>query len=263
MKSAINLLFFLFLSISVVAQATKTQTANLGKPHSSFKAVLVVGHSQGQTESSIKSMNKIAEFFKEKGIKTFCFYDTAAKWQDISKVAKGAHFFIYNGHGTQGGGLRIEQGGYTKDILELPLAKNAIVGFQSVCFGAGSSAGDDEEITIDEAAKRVNWYAEPFLKAGAGCYYANNWDDGVLFFLRKLFDGGVCFEEYLKVGEVMQYNSDTTKKIGLTPNNLRGIVTRTSYTNGVKTVKTVPRHKRFDIAWVASPSFSIKNVGVR
>jgi hypothetical protein len=251
------LTLLLFTSISI-AQKPKVKSNN---KILKYKAILVVGNSEDNTTSAIQSMNKIAEYLKENGIKTVCFYDKAAKWDDIKKETNGAHFFIYNGHGSPGGGLNIESGGSTKDILELKLSKNAVVCFQSVCFGAGSSASDENEISFDEAVKRVKWYAEPFIKSGAGCYYANNWDNGVLGFLTGLFNGKsskTCFE-YYNSEKIISF--DKNKQIGLSLSNLGGTSKKTSYINGVKTVKIVPSHKSYDVAWVSNPEFTLKNIG--
>ncbi|MCC7534417.1 MAG: hypothetical protein IT246_10790 [Bacteroidia bacterium] len=258
----INIISLLWITTPVIAQNTTSQVISTSSSFSAFKAVLVVGHSSGQMEHSIQSMDKIANYFKEKGIKTYCFYDTSAKWQDIKRVANGAHFFIYQGHGTYGGGLNIERGGTTKDILELSLAKNAFVGFQSVCFGAGSSASDDTEITIEEATTRVKWYANPFLKAGAGCYYANNWNDGVFDFIRYLFTNKSTnvFASY-SPDTLINYNYGGSKTIALISNNIGGTITRISYINGVKTITQIPSHKSFDVAWVSIPKFNIKIIG--
>jgi hypothetical protein len=258
MKCIVSLFICLLLSFTSFAQKAVPIAKTAVKPYSSLIAILVVGHTEGQTENAILSMNKIAAFFNEKGVKTYLFYDKAAKWSEIKEAAKGANFFIYTGHGSPGGGINIETGGTTSDILELQLSKNALVGFQSVCFGAGSSASDDKEISINEAAKRVNWYSEPFIKAGAGCYYANNWEDGVLLFLSRLFNGETL--DYSKADTLMEYGNRNGKKMGILSNNFGGTVTRTSYKNGVKTVKTIQSHKSFDVAWVCKPGFSIKDL---
>jgi len=253
-----KILALLLLTSISVAQKPKVKPNNTNLK---YKAILVVGNTEDNTTSAIQSMNKIAEYLKDKGVKTKCFYDKVAKWDDIKKEANGAHFFIYNGHGTSGGGLNIESGGSTKDIIELKLSKNAVVCFQSVCFGAGSSASDDSEISYDEAVKRVKWYAEPFFKSGAGCYYANNWDNGILDFLKGLFNNKSsksCFE-YYNSEKIISY--DSSKQIGLSLSNLGGTSKKTSYINGVKTVKIVPSHKSYDVAWISNPEFSLKNVG--
>ena len=68
--------------------------------------------------------------------------------------------------------------------------------FQSVCRGAGSSAGDSDDIGIKKAEARVSDYAEPFLKIGAQVYYANNWQNGCLSFLENMFDGKPADESF-------------------------------------------------------------------
>lgn len=264
MKPIYGLLFLLFLATAVVAQNAKPKVAKL-YPH--LKAVLVVGNVQDHTEHSIQSMNRVAKFLREKGVNVYCFYDTAANWNKIRVAATGAHFFIYNGHGSRGGGLNIHSGGTSHDIEELHLSKNAFVGFQSVCYGAGSTASDTGTVSQTEALNRVNWYAAPFLKAGAGCYLANNINDGVLGFLYLFFKGEnakQCFQtsiksSWAKLETIQPYKNDHTKEIGVASTNWGGTITRTSWKNGVKTVKEVPNYKSFEIAFVGNPAFVIKD----
>jgi hypothetical protein len=47
------------------------------------------------------------------------------------------------------------------------LHKNALVLFSHACESAGSSALDTKDIGVNEATKRVEDYAKPFVKLGA------------------------------------------------------------------------------------------------
>jgi hypothetical protein len=146
-----------------------------------LKAVLIVGHQEDLTEWAIETMNEIADFLDQKGVVVHKFYDDEAIWDDIVVAATGANFFIYGGHGSHlgknggAGGICVEPTvGPTKMMKELKLHANALVVFKSVCSGAGSSAGDDTDIGIIEARKRITDYSNPFFEIGASAYYANN-----------------------------------------------------------------------------------------
>lgn len=236
-----------------------------------LKAILVVGHAEDSTPSFIKDVDKVAAFFESKGVSVHKFYDKEADWDKIVEASKGAHFFLYNGHGTRRG-ENGEVGGFcitsmisSSEIVEkLELDENALVIFKSVCYGAGSSAGDDGDIGLKEAIKRVSNYSKPFFKTGAKAYYANNLGNGVIKFLKKFFTGTSavdCFDQVIggfsKKETIETYKFDANKKIGIGSTDWGGMVTRTTYTNGVKKVEKVPATKDYDIAIVAAESYSI------
>ena len=174
---------------------------------SKLKAVLIVGHQEDGTKEAIEKMEKIALFLKKKKVNVVSFYDQKAYWAKIKEAAKGAHFFIYSGHGsTMGengcaGGLCVNSMVNSRTITEeLKLATNAIIIFKSVCNRAGSSAGDNGDIGIKEAEKRVSDYSNPFFKTGAAAYFANNLGSGVENFLKAFFEGKdihSCYEASL------------------------------------------------------------------
>lgn len=236
-----------------------------------LKAVLIVGHQEDGTQTAIEKMKKIEEFFKEKGLEVYSFYDKKADWEKIKKESKRANFFIYSGHGTtlgedgKSGGLCINSRISSKTILEeLVLDKNAIVIFKSVCRGAGSSAGDDKDIDVDEAVNRVSDYSKPFFEIGATSYYANNTGGGCLKFLNDFFQGKTireCYEKTAKLWKEIEleedYKFDKTKQISIASSDNGGMCTRTTYTNGVKKVEEIPSVKSYSIAYVANPDFSI------
>jgi hypothetical protein len=263
------------------------------KLFTSFKAVLIVGPQEDGTNSAIESMNKIAELFKIKGVTVEQFYNDQADWEKIKMASKSANFFVYSGHGsTMGvegktGGLCLKSMVSSKNITEeLKLRNNAIVIFKSVCRGAGSSAGDDGDIGVNEALIRVTDYSKPFFEIGAACYYANNIENGCILFLNEFFSGKSikdCFEESTKtitqtttingVEKVEQiassdtkielsneYKYDKNKQISIVSNDWGGMTTRTTYTNGIKKVEQIPSSKNYDIAYVANPNFTINDL---
>lgn len=236
-----------------------------------LRAVLVVGPQEDGTESAIEKMDKIATLLEKSGIDVAKFYHRNTNWGSITDATRGADLFIYSGHGSnQGFGGNV--GGLCVTSIidanrisrELNLHRNALVLFQSVCNGAGSSAGDNGDIGLAVAMKRVSEYARPFFMAGAGCYYANNMTDGCLHFLTGFLAGKsvkTCFEEtvktWAKIETVQPYMYDSLKQIGMASICWNGSVTRIIYENGVKRTETVPSAKNYDIAFVAEPGYSI------
>ncbi|MBX3101615.1 MAG: hypothetical protein KF690_03815 [Bacteroidetes bacterium] len=250
---------------------------NLHKPVApvpQLRAVLIVGHVEDATASFIKSMEEIRHFLESKGVHVSVFYDKKADWERIKTAARGAHFFIYSGHGStlgengRTGGLCLTQRISSKTLVEdLKLAGNALVIFKSVCRGAGSSAGDDGDIGIAEARLRVQDYAAPFFKTGAGAYYANNLGVGTLNFLKNFFDGKSlkeCFElsaqEWAEVECIEPFAPDNSKQLGIASTNWGGTSTRTTYINGKKIVEKVPSAKEYEIAFVGNPGFAIAHM---
>ncbi|MBK6834273.1 MAG: hypothetical protein IPG89_08380 [Bacteroidetes bacterium] len=163
-----------------------------------IKAVVVVGPVEESTKSFITEKKELVLFLRSIGVQVTEFYHPNAKWNDIVEASKGANIFIYSGHGsTMGenggaGGLCVTDGLYSAESItnEIKLAKNALVLFNHVCGGAGSSADDTKDIGKEEAMKRVGDYAKPFIINNAAAYYANNYSyclESILtdFFNRK------------------------------------------------------------------------------
>lgn len=260
--------------LGLVLIITTSFKEDISKDYSKLKAILVVGYQEDGTKEAMKSIDELADFFTKKGIKVEKFYDSKADWEKIKTAAKGANFFVYRGHGTSlgdngdPGGLCIAQRISSKTIeQDLKLAPNALIIFKSVCYGAGSSAGDDGDIGIIEATKRVTSYAKPFFKTGAAAYYANNQEAGCLHFLNDFFDGETiskCFENSSTTWNQVEINKkwsiDATKNIGIASSDWGGTATRTTYTNGVKKVEEIPNSKNYSIAYVANPEYTIKDL---
>jgi len=238
-----------------------------------LKAVIIVGDLQDGTAEAIKEMEEVHSFFKSKNVIVKTFYHPKTSWKDIVKASKDASFFVYSGHGMSWpdgkyGGLDLNEAISSEDIVnDLKLRSNAIVIFKSVCGGAGSSASDDGDIGIKKAIERVSDYSKPFLNIGASAYYADNFGEGCLSFLNIFFEGKTikeCFGNsigWLAKFEIEKnYKFDKRKSIGLASSDWGGTVTKTSYINGVKSVREVPATKDYDIAYVANPSYSISTL---
>ena len=238
-----------------------------------LRAVIIVGDQQDGTVSAIKDMEEIHSFFKSKNVIVKTFYHPKTSWKDIVSASKDASFFVYSGHGISWpdgkyGGLDLDESISSEAIVnDLKLKSNAIVVFKSVCGGAGSSASDDGDIGIKKAIERVSAYSKPFLNIGASAYYANNFGEGCLSFLNDFFEGKTmkeCFDNSIgwsaKLEIDQNYKYDRSKSIGVASSDWGGTVTKTSYINGVKSVREVPATKDYDIAYVANPTYSLSNL---
>ena len=238
-----------------------------------LRAVIIVGDQQDGTINAIEDMENIHTFFKSKNVIVKTSYHPKTSWKDIVKASKDASFFVYSGHGMSWpdgkyGGLALNKAISSEEIInDLRLKANAIIIFKSVCGGAGSSASDDGDIGIKKAIARVSDYSKPFLSIGASAYYANNFGEGSLSFLHNFFEGKTmkeCFDNSIgwstKLEIDQNYKYDRIKSIGLASSDWGGTVTKTSYINGVKSVREVPATKDYDIAYVANPRYSISTL---
>jgi hypothetical protein len=239
-----------------------------------LQAILIVGRQEDGTASAMEEMDRIAQVFEKNGVLVKRFYDKNAEWSQIVKAAPMASFLVYSGHGStlgeggSAGGLCINEY-VTAEMIksELRLRPNALVLFQSVCMGAGSSAGDDGDVGLDIARARVAAYAKPFLNCGASAYYANNIQSGVKQFLEDFFANKTlveCFRNSAQTWTTAEpgvvYVHDRTKNLRIAYTDWKGTITRTSWMNGVKTVEEIPGHKQYDIACVGADSFSLSTL---
>jgi len=256
-------LLCIILSIPIISYSQADQ----------LRAVIIVGDQQDGTVSAIKEMEEIHSFFKSKNVIVKTFYHPKTSWKNIVIASKDASFFVYRGHGMSWpdgkyGGLDLDVAISSEDIMnDLKLKANAIVIFKSVCGGAGSSASDDGDIGIRKALERVSDYSIPFLNIGATAYYADNFGNGCLSFLNDFFEGKTikeCFDNSIgwsaKLELDQNYKYDRSKSIGVASSYWGGTVTKTSYINGVKSVREVPATKDYDIAYVANPRYSISTL---
>lgn len=274
MKKVILVFVFSLFSLAAIPQKNSLAKFNKslnGNNLSNLEAVLVVGNTEESTKSAIEEMNSLALVFIKNGIKVTKFYDKNTNWESIKVAAKTASFFVYDGHGsTLGingatGGLCLNKFISTEQILaDLRLKKNALVLFKSVCGGAGSSASDTKDIGIDEAAQRVTDYSYPFFSIGASCYYANNFTGGVDLFLTEFLDGKnieECFNTSTKYPDYKKsFKFDNKKQIYVSSNESSGMITQTTYVNGIKKVKKIHSYKQYNIALVGNPNYTIKDL---
>lgn len=255
-----NIILFLLVSI---------QITNAQKKY----ALLLVGHQEDGTSAAIQEMNKIADLFQANGVGVYKFYDYNARWEDVKRVSSECSFLVYSGHGStlgvqgQVGGLIISPSVSTEMLIsELKLKNNSLVLFKSVCYGAGSTAGDDEDIQINEAKKRVTEYAYPFFEIGAAAYYANNYQNGVYNFLSEFFRGSTIKDAFVNSASTwtniefdVPFTKYAKKNISIASSPGGGYSTRTTITNGIKRVESVPTPKTYSIAYVGDPNFSIND----
>ena len=169
-----------------------------------LKAVLLVGPIDGNTGSwtqqEMANMELAAAVLEAHGVTVHRFYPGSGTFAEIEQAANGAHFLLYRGHGVYDGnlpypnvgGFSLSSGYYSPDRIRqyLHLAPNAIVMLYG-CFTAGSSSavGDEYDIGITEASRRVAQYSDPFFDVGAGGYYANWFGNAFEAFLQNLFAG--------------------------------------------------------------------------
>lgn len=250
---------------------------SLGQSSTPLQALLIIGYEPfGEiSQSKIKGMNEIAALLQQHDIVVHQYYHTEATWDNIVAKAKQCHILIYSGHGSwlgqdgKAGGLCLNPSSVStaKILEELQLQDNALVIFKSVCMGAGSSAGDDDDIGIQEARERVRHYANPFFQIGAAAYYANNYKRGTLKFLSDFLDGVPLQEAYQTSTKLwttiefeVPFEYDTTKMFSIASSPGGGTAVRTTYINGVKTVEKIPNPKNYSIAYVGAPVYSIRHL---
>lgn len=246
------------------------------KTYSHMKAVIVVGPSETSSDAEYDKMSGIIEELEKRNVEVIKLYNDKAHWDDVVEEARGAHFFVYSGHGSNlgenggAGGLCLNDERNipsSKIAEELELAPNAVVIFKSVCNGAGSSASDDDEISQQEAINRVESYSSTFFKVGAGAYYANNVGNGCQKFLKYFFEENSleeCFKKVQIMSDIEVTKASSTGEdhyIGLGIMDWGGYATKITITNGKRTVSKVKNHKSYDVAFVGPKDFTIDQVG--
>ncbi len=191
-----------------------------------LKAIIIVGPVEGLTGSFIREQQKTTAYLRSVGVRVVEFFDPYARWKEIVEESKGAHIFIYSGHGTASLLCLSDGMVYGNTIKqELKLHKNALVIFNHACESAGSSATDKGDIGKAEALRRVSDYAKPFVEIKAGAYFANNYNDCLPSFLNSFFQRirmkDLYTQEatsYAKIEVVKKYNYDFQFEIGISSN---------------------------------------------
>ena len=257
--------FFAFVSCSILAQSNS---------ENALKAILIVGHQEDGTQDAMEEMDKVANLFEQHSIAVFRFYDEEANWNEIVHTAKDCQFFVYAGHGSNmgengnAGGICINTMVSSAQLIrELKLKENALVLFQSVCNGAGSSAGDLIDIGVVKAKKRVTHYATPFFKVGATAYVANNYSDGVFHFLEDFLKGTslkLAYENQAERWSKVKFNHpfpgypDKSYSIAAREGGGKSIII--TYLNGNKTQKEIIAPKSYNLAYVGPTEFTIDTI---
>jgi hypothetical protein len=205
--------------LSAPSSLVPRSAADLNLPP--LKAVLLVGPIDGNdgswTRQEIANMELAAAELESHAVTVYRFYPGDSDRDEIEQAANGAHFLLYRGHGVYDGnlphpnvgGFSLSSGYYSSDTIRqnLHLATNSIVMLYG-CFTAGSSSapGDEHDIGIAEASRRVAQYSDPFFDVGAAGYYANWFGNAFQQFLSNLFAGqtlGQAYENY------SDFNSNT------------------------------------------------------
>jgi hypothetical protein len=253
----------------IVAQTKSAPKKNTPKiDYKKLKAVIVLGPVDQEYDLDKKSDRmRVAAFLREKGVKVYEFYPPNDDWEKIKKACQGAHLFIYSGHGSvegihyPSGGLCLTKTiyGASEIINDLKFHKNALIIFNSACNSAGSSAWDSDGITRKEAMKRIEEYAYPFYKLNAGAYYANNYDNSVLPFLKAFFLKENAKEIYLTQASQWQQVEPFFKYSysQLYISSVAGFLKRhPDKTNKVNS-KTKELKGDFNAAFVGKPNFTV------
>ena len=240
-----------------------------------LKAIIIVGPVDKEWDkNSIAEQKKNAEYLRNLGVLVFEFYPPNDKWEAIVKASEGAHILIYSGHGSnQGinyniGGLCLSKNIYhAQDIVnEFKLHKNALILFNGVCNGAGSSASDNGDIGKEEALKRVGEYAFPFIKLSAGAYYANNYNSSWVDFFNCFFERKTIKKIYTKeatkyqkieVCREYQYNQKMEIAVASREGTGKIRIRYSSINSGAWKAERFKDFKTYDVAYVGKPNLTI------
>jgi len=229
-----------------------------------IKAVFVIG--ELETNDIPDRILELAEYVKSKGVNV-TVYTSPTAWKTIVEGSKNAHIFLYAGHGN-GDGFYLSQGQISSEEIkrDLKLHKNAVVLFNHVCYGAGSSASDKSQLTDEEATRRVQEYAKTFIDLGSGGYYANNRTNCMYTFFDSFFSKNPIkhivmnhrLSDYNVVVTDAPYKYNSSFEILVTRDDYyEGYSTVTTYRDGVKSVtkrKVFPSHGQ---AFVGNPQLTI------
>jgi len=259
-----------FLILMLIGKLGFTQSTSVLCKDTTLKAVLIVAYQEDATDDAIAEMKKIENYLLENKVKVKHFYTHECNWTQIKKESYNTDFFIYCGHGSNlggngsVGGLILNTRVTSKQIIEeLKFNNKPIIIFKSVCNGAGSSAGDNEDIGIEEAVKRVKSYSDPFFSIGAKIYLANDRNGAITQFFKYFFQGLPISECYNKLNgtyNLVEYFNELADGsfLAVSSNKSQGITTRISYVNGRKKVTTFPSIKSYSSAYRGNPNLKIE-----
>lgn len=229
-----------------------------------IKAVLLVGTDDGENKfvEYEEYMKNVEVFLKSKHVEVHTFYkdNKNYNWDNFIKAANGASIFVYSGHGYEEGIAPVmtkpsvlnSEGQFFShsDIAKkLKLRKNALVIYSHACYGAGSSQMDPFILSVEEAESRVNNKAECLFKAGAGCYYADNFPNGHLKFLKNLYEGCTlkqCYESgILNLNKIEYFDECKFNNKLIT---------------GISSYKISEKRNAFCVAFVGRPDYCLRDL---
>ena len=251
--SIYSIILCLVSPLVVFAEPTSTQISATQKT-----AVLIVGF-----DASCRAkyrMESIALTLKEKGIAVYKYFYPHANWNNIKAKAKTCSFFIYTGHGYGNGGLNGGFGGLcinenisAQEMVDgLKFQYKPLIIYLNACGSAGSSAGDPDDIGIEEATKRVCDTSLPFFMAGAGAYFATNtYNESFLDDLLKGKTISTCFRVFSEPQFEIYMTETITSKNAL---NLKTI-SISGYQDPNK-----PKAQYYHTAFVGPENFTIKSI---
>lgn len=241
-----------------------------------LKVTIVVGHVDDITWQFVRDKEKLAKEMRNFGIQVVEVYPINT-WIDVVEKSKNSDIFIYTGHGSlageklgvDAGGICIDDGiwGYHDIKRDLKLKPNALVIFNHACFSAGSQKYDPADIGIEEAVRRVEAYAKPFIETNAGMYYATNIND-LSSFIKYFMNGYSIGETYDKL---KQKYGDEIRYRGKSKNNpLMEIAVSSSMVEWHELLNRKLKEDNmpgkldirmgYDMAYVGDPCYSIEKL---
>jgi hypothetical protein len=168
------------------------------------------------------------------------------------------------------GGLVVQEFVSAQQIKdELKFNRNPVVIYQFACGAAGTSETDKGEIGIREATKRVAETAKPFLKVGAGAYYADNYIGGVNNFLELFLSGKTIGDVYqetasewctIEVNRLLNdvdLNSNLSIEVSSSGGEQKEVV---KTINGKQVKKIVIEPKEYSVAFVGRKELTVNDV---
>jgi len=236
------LLALIFWAVPIKSQKTTTTPK---------EAVCIIGSHSIYTESSLEQMEQIATLLESKNYRVHRFYDPNNEWEAIKKAALNASIFIYRGHGTHlgidggFGGIVVDEFVSGKEIsTNLTFNLSPLVIFVSACGGAGSSAGDEQDIGVDEAKTRVLYN------------FLQQWTE------QQTLE--TCYSNSIYPWCTVQANESVDDErispafniaISSSPDN--SVHTLSTTTNGKTTTKKINRKFDYSIAYLGNPQLTL------
>lgn len=199
-KAAVALALLLLASVGIAVPT--------GAAAAEPKVVIIVGATEGTTESYRRNADEIAAAALQYTSNVVKVYSPNATWARVKAAVAGAAVVVYLGHGNgwpspytydpkyttkDGFGLnKVEGAGdnnrvyYGEPYIETLALSGAVVMLNHLCYASGSSEPGAAEPTVSVARQRVDNYASAFLRAGAAAVIADA-HYGLDGYLRDLF----------------------------------------------------------------------------